>query len=292
MKNMWKRRGIVGNKVVEVYKEDNDFFYTDKWVPRQENILVQALCYNEERLLPFFLDYYSDFSNIITIIDTGSTDSSIDIIQSFDKCEIDLIQLDFPEHREDLLMLFRNHYWKRVQKKYDWVFIVDIDEYIYSPRGLTDVLHEAKAINSTIFPIKGYDMVADSLPESATNIIDHTRRGFPVSNLDKLAVFNPNAVDIRYNDGCHTAEPYGAIKYHPSPLFLLQYRFMGHDYFIDVTKDKAKRNKEHSNNNNLGYHYNYQQDYDLDQYNEQITSVRDLAEVFDRSENSIYSRLV
>jgi hypothetical protein len=135
-------------------------------------------------------------------------------------------------------------------------------------------------------------MVADSLPESATNIIDHTRRGFPVSNLDKLAVFNPNAVDIRYNDGCHTAEPYGAIKYHHSPLFLLQYRFMGHDYFIDVTKDKAKRNKEHSNNNNLGYHYNYQQDYDLDQYNEQITSVRDLAEVFDRSENSIYSRLV
>ena len=292
MNSMWKRRGIVDNKIVEVYKEDNEFFYTDKWVPRQENILVQTLCYNEERLLPFFLDYYSDFSNIITIIDTGSTDSSIDIIQSFDKCEIDLIQLDFPEHREDLLMLFRNHYWKRVQKKYDWVFIVDIDEYIYTPRGLTDVLHEAKTINSTIFPVKGYDMVADGLPEPSTNIIDHTRRGFPFSNLDKLAVFNPNAVDIRYNDGCHSAEPYGAIKYHTSPLFLLQYRFMGHDYFIDITTDKAKRNKEHSKNNSLGFHYNYQQDYDLAQYNEQIASVRDLDEVFDRPESSIYSRVV
>ena len=289
---MWNRRGIVDNKVVEVHKKDNEIFYTDKWEPRRDNILVQTLCYNEEKLLPFFLDYYSDFSDSITIIDTGSTDSSIDIIQSFDKCEIDLIQLDFYEHREDLLMLFRNHYWKRVQKRYDWVFIVDIDEYIYTPRGVTDVLQEAKIINSTIFPIKGYDMVADSLPEPATNIIDHTNRGFPVSNLNKLAVFNPNAVDIRYNDGCHSAEPFGTIKYHTSQLFLLQYRFMGHDYFIDITTDKAKRNSIYSKDNSLGYHYNYQQDYDIDQYNEEIASARHLDEVFDQSESSIYSRVV
>jgi len=283
-------RGIKNNRCVEVFEKDGEMFYTDKWEENRDKILVQTLCYNEERLLPFFLDYYSEITDSITIIDTGSTDSSIDIIKDFQKCDVNLIQLELQEHREDILMLFRNHYWKRHQENYGWVVIVDIDEYLYSPIGVKDVLKDAKRESSTIIPVKGYDMVAEDFPADFTDIIEHTRHGFPVSNLNKLAVFDPNNIDIRYTDGCHSANPYGTVRYHTNPLYLLQYRFMGYDYFIDTVTNKAMRNSDYARYNSLGFHYDVQKDYDIDEYYNLINDVRELVEVFDQHGDSIHSQ--
>jgi glycosyltransferase involved in cell wall biosynthesis len=51
-------------------------------------IHVYIISYNEEKLLPFTLDYYSTFCEKIFVYDNYSTDSSDEIYKKYNKVEV------------------------------------------------------------------------------------------------------------------------------------------------------------------------------------------------------------
>ena len=111
-------------------------------------ITTITVCYNEEKILPFFLDYYSSFCDEIIIFDGNSTDNTVSIIQSYartSKCNIELRISNSPNsvngYDEELLSkdlnfnynlslhYIRNNAWKNLFTKdiNDWIIVVDVD---------------------------------------------------------------------------------------------------------------------------------------------------------------------
>ena len=255
----------------------------------ESKLLIISPVYNEERLLPFHFHYYNYLidlqrnkeSNLI-YIDFGSDDFSVELIQSFiaQNPNVSLIHCDTKEHREDVLMLFRNHYYKQFsspadESNYDWVFTVDIDEFLFN-RRLIEILDLKKDSDTTIFKMKGYDVVMDSVPETkftCEDILDnYTLEGIRDTSLDKNLIFNPSKVDIQHDFGCHTAQPRGfrSLFYKSGDVFWddtvvynLSFRYLGMEYFRYINTEKSKRTKEYAKKTHYGFHYeNHLEDMD------------------------------
>ena len=237
------------------------------------SILVITPVFNEEKLLPLHYNYYNHLTGLhneskMVYIDFGSTDNSVDLLESYSKENenVEYLICDTKEHREDVLMLFRNHYHKsshyqnvRGRSGFKWVFTVDVDEFVYN-KNLDQILDDPMVHNkSTIFRCIGYDLHFDNIPEkfNFSNLTSkYNIEGRRHKHLDKFLVFDPNYVDIRHDTGCHDANPLGYVKYGDTKLYNLQLKFLGKEYFIHVNKQKSSRTKKHAIETNSGYHYN------------------------------------
>jgi len=231
------------------------------------NILIITPVFNEEKLLPIHFNYYNNLISLnkeskLVYIDFGSNDNSVNLLESYsnENKNVEYLICDTKEHREDVLMLFRNHFYKKYetlkgQSIFNWVFTVDVDEFIYN-KNLDKILDNT---SSTVFKCTGYDLHFDNIP-GLFNFSDLTSKynleGRRHKHLDKFLVFDPNYVDIRHDTGCHDANPCGFIKYDYTSLYNLQLKFLGKEYFIHINEQKNSRSKKHSIETNFGFHYN------------------------------------
>ena len=128
----------------------------------------------------------------------------------------------------------------------------------------------------TIFKMKGYDVVMDSVPETkftCEDILDnYTLEGIRDTSLDKNLIFNPSKVDIQHDFGCHTAQPRGFrslfnktgdVFWDDTVIYNLSFRYLGIDYFRHINTEKSKRTKEYAKKTHYGFHYeNHLEDMD------------------------------
>ena len=90
------------------------------------SIDVFAICYNEEVMLPYFINHYQKMGANITIYDNFSTDRSQEIIT---ESGCTLLTYDSNNQiRDDLYLQIKNNCWKK--SKAEWVIVCDIDEFI------------------------------------------------------------------------------------------------------------------------------------------------------------------
>src|ERR1017187_5857398 len=85
-----------------------------------------TVCYNEAKMLPYFLRHYTQYGSV-TVFDNESTDASVNVAKSWG-ANVFSFNSD-KKYREDILTHLRNTCWK--ESKADWVIIVDVDEFIY-----------------------------------------------------------------------------------------------------------------------------------------------------------------
>lgn len=110
---------------------------------------LYALCWNEERLLPFFFHHYDAFVTRYFIFDHDSTDRSRQLLKAHPQ-----VALGKFEGRGDSYISsardFYNHAWKESRGGADWVIICNIDEHLEHPdfAGLFD---RARKSGATIF---------------------------------------------------------------------------------------------------------------------------------------------
>ncbi len=217
-------------------------------------IRVLATCKNEEDILPYFLRYYSSFCNEIIIYDNGSTDKSIETINSFPRTKLFYYNTDNKMNTE-VMTKIQNTEYKNNSEIFDWQIIVDIDEIVYHPK-LIKKLIEYKQQNITIPLIKGYQMQSLVFPTEEKNIFDIIQTGIRHTAYDKKCIFNPQNVNINYLPGRHKRNPTGNIKYSDNnEIKLLHYCFLSYNYFY---KKNSNRNNERSDENKrkyLGTHY-------------------------------------
>lgn len=88
------------------------------------DLVVHTVCFNEEAMLPHFLNYYAPQAKKIRIYDNQSTDRSVEIALSYPNVEV----LSFStegKFSELSLMHLRNQGWK--EEKCDDMVVCDVD---------------------------------------------------------------------------------------------------------------------------------------------------------------------
>ena len=235
-----------------------------------EKPIVHAffVCYNEETILPHLLKHYSQFCEKITILDNGSTDKSVKIINSFPNTEV----INFNsngEFNDWVNMQLKNNIWKKSKGKCDFVIIGDSDEFLYH-ENIIDFLVKHKNNGYTLFKPEGYHMIGDENLELKTddNITEKIKYGIRTPVLDKMMIFDCNQIDeINYSFGCHHCNPTGNVKiFNGTELKMLHFKFLGIKNYIYRNKMRRERLSQFNKKNNLGTYYLYSDKENIEDY--------------------------
>lgn len=214
------------------------------------NVTIYTVAYNEELMLPFFINHYrKQFPNChIVVYDNQSTDRTVEIARE-SNCEI--IQYDTNNTISDSKYLeIKNNCWK--SSTTDWNFVCDVDELCQI--NIENLIHESN-VGTSIIRFVGYDMVNTS--EDPSNItIEGLCNGVRNWYYDKSVAFNKSKIsEINFEPGCHTSFPSGDIQYSENHYNLFHYKFIGEDYVISRYKLFSSRLSTENLHAGWGSHY-------------------------------------
>lgn len=230
-------------------------------------INVVALCKNEAKILPFFLDHYSGFCDSIVLCDGHSTDGSSYIAKKYPK--VQFVDCGDEDLHDGHLTELRNEFYKQFQS--DWQIVCDVDEFLYA-EDIRGTLQRYQQEGITIPILNGYQMGSLTFPQYGIPLIQQVFRGSPDSQwLNKKLVFNPSQVSINYFHGCHECHPTGNVNYsQTAELKLLHYRYLSYDYLIFKSSRESRRQSSYNVQNQFGVHYAKLRQMTEEEYNQLI----------------------
>jgi glycosyltransferase involved in cell wall biosynthesis len=222
-------------------------------------IHVYTLAWNEEAIMPFFLDYYARFADKIVVFDLYSTDHTAQIVDSYSS-STPLVQRITPASAawRDTLSDRRNlrlksSCYKQSRGAADFVIVCDADEFYYHPR-MNDVLAEYISLGVNVPLIQGYQMIAEKFPTTFP-ITQEVKRGVRFPQLDKLGVFDP-ALDLAWSVGFHKLNTTQGVRHSSTAdIKLLHYKFLSKHYAQQRHQTLAKRRSLWNRLRGWGRHY-------------------------------------
>jgi hypothetical protein len=226
---------------------------------------VYAICWNEEKLLPFFIRHYSAIAEKIVIYDNESSDRSRIIIESSPKCEYKSYASD-NQIRDDYYANIKNNAWKESRGKADLVIVVDIDEFVYCPTELIKELKRLKRLGLSIIIPTGYNMISENIPwDTSQNLTELCKTGAYWKAESKPCIFDLNAIkEINYTFGGHHCRPKSLwqklknrflVRIVKNNILLLHYKYLGLDYTVNRYRLLRDRLSEYNNSVSAGEHY-------------------------------------
>ncbi len=218
-------------------------------------IHLYTLCWNEERILPFFLDHYRDKVDRILVYDNGSKDRSLEILANEPNATV--AHFDTPDDSfvyEELRL--SEAIWQASRGVADWVIILDMDEFLLVP-NFRGYLSSLSARGVTAVRAVGFDMVSLDFPSGKIALTEQITRGFRAVANDKPCIFNPNAIArTNFTLGRHGANPEGEVRWPERPeMLLLHYKTLGWDYYMERMAILASGLKRKDIELGLGAHY-------------------------------------
>ena len=216
-------------------------------------VVAYTLCWNEEKMIPFYLRHYERFCDKIIIYDNMSTDSSVTLAKKHPKVEVR--QYGSAEIDERAYLEIKNNAYKEERGKADFVIVGDMDEFLYAP-DLGGLFVRAKRQRAAIICTEGYEMVSDEFPvDDGRQIWEVVDSGVPSGAFSKRVCFSPE-VDICFVAGCHHCYPRGKnVKISSVHAFLLHYRWLGVKYITERYSVYRQRLSEYNRLNNFGVEY-------------------------------------
>jgi hypothetical protein len=191
---------------------------------------LYAVCWNEEKFIPFFLQHYDDFVAHYYIYDNNSDDATIESLAT--KKNITIKEYNTDGTFNDVVnQQIKNNAWKHSRGKADWVIVIDIDELLYHT-NIKELLYSS---THTIFKPMGYNMVCDKFPSYHSPITQQIKMGIHDKSFSKMVLFNPHKItEVNYKPGAHEANPEGIVNIGKSDdLKLLHYKNLGTDYVLN-----------------------------------------------------------
>src|SRR5579871_744758 len=204
-------------------------------------IHLYTMCWNERRMLPYFLRHYEQFCDSIIVYDNESDDGSQDIVREHPLC--DLRRISSGGQKENRLLRYvKGKLWKESRGRADWVICCDVDELLYHPH-LMEFLEDCGERGVTLPIPTAWQMVHPQFPTDVWQIYNEVRTGYVDPVYSKWVIFDPNAIqEINYGMGCHHAKPQGDIRFRNDPLLkLLHFKFLGLDWVIERYAELAQR---------------------------------------------------
>ena len=194
---------------------------------------LYTITWNEQRLLPFFLDYYGAWVDRFVVFDDASDDGTAEALARHPKVDLRPLPPKGDSFVRTALGIWENA-WKESRGRADWVVVTNIDEFIFHPEGMRSYLERCTAEGATLIYPRGYEMVGHEFPAAGKGLVTEVRYGVPMFGQDKRQVFNPNAVDkINYSVGRHRCHPMGNIV-EPSTVeaSLLHYKYIAPQTYL------------------------------------------------------------
>jgi glycosyltransferase involved in cell wall biosynthesis len=219
-------------------------------------ITVYTFIYNEEVILPYFLNHYSKFVDKIIVYDNMSTDNSINILKDWKDTPIEIRTMDTKDtFDEETLMDLRNNCWK--DDTSDYIIVCDVDEFIYN-EDIRTFLKKHSFMD--YFTPSGYHMIGNKTPKDTTKqLTDVIKKGVEDVNYGKNVLFKRvNVKETYYAPGAHLSSFVGKkplINCTTDKLKLLHYKWLSPEYVLSNYKRNQQRMSEHSKENNWGLHY-------------------------------------
>lgn len=215
------------------------------------------IAWNEERILPFVLDYHSQISEKIFVYDNMSTDSSDEIYKKYDKVTV-IKWSSSEEFNDSLNAQIKSNCYKKFSRgqNVDWVIVSDCDELLYHP-NLIEKLSEYKKLGIDIPNIDGRNIVSDKFPEYDGRLItDILKVGSPetYNPMCKNIIFNPEK-DVSFGMGAHASFCENCKRSSDAELKLLHYKFLDKEYVTKMYDSRLKRLSTFNKKYNLGNHY-------------------------------------
>jgi len=229
-------------------------------------IYTYIFCWNEEKILPFTLDHYSQFSDRIFLLDNYSTDKSLKIASKYNKVTVIPISCEedddtYDEYKSVKLRstIYKDEtYGFHATNKADWAILVDADEFVYHP-NIIKILKNYKEQGVAIPRLAGYDMISNKFPSHKKGILltDIVKRGNASITQCKPVMIDPNKVEVKFSVGAHFhSQVTGAAL--PSILAdikLLHYKNLSKEYVIARYKQLAPRSSCTNKANKFGEHW-------------------------------------
>ena len=155
---------------------------------------------NEDRWVWFAIQSALPYVDQLLIIDTGSTDKTIDCIKSIKSSKISLLQTTISS-QEDMTAL-RNK--QLAETKTNWIWIIDGDE-IYTPQGAKEI---TQAVSQDLkgIVVRRYDLLGDIYHRQVESIGEYHL----LNNRGHLLV---RLINVDYFPGLHVARPYPLEAY-------------------------------------------------------------------------------
>lgn len=221
---------------------------------KQQKIRIYALSWNEEVIAPYFIKHYKTITDDIVVYDNFSNDKTCEILKD---CEIR--KFDTGDKFTDSKHIeIKNEIWKECRGKFDWVFIIDMDEIIHST-NLRGALLAATKNGCSVIKTQGYSMIGNKIPTTSLQIYDEINFGKYDDNYSKITIINPDLVEeTNYSVGCHTADVKTKGKtWYTNDIKLLHYNYLSKDYVINRYSTYKNRMSDENIINNWGYHYQF-----------------------------------
>lgn len=230
----------------------------------KHSVYLITVCWNEEKILPYFISHYESMCDKIIVYDNESTDSSAAIVQSHPKCELRTYSTG-NKLSDQAYLDIKNNAWKEFKSVADWIIIVDTDEFLNLEYHNFDALLDyCKKRSFSVIQPNGYDMVMDintsfpAVESSSKDISLFTNFGIANKLYSKCCLFNTKLVsEINYTPGCHLCDykGIGRIYKHPA-IKLLHYRYRGLQALAERYVAYSQRLSDKNKEQNWGLHYN------------------------------------
>ncbi len=219
-------------------------------------IHAHILAWNEEKILPFTLDYYSQFCEKIFIWDNMSTDSSDEIYKKYPKVQV-IKWNSNDEINEINYVKIKSECYKQYSRNQgvDWVIVCDTDELLYHS-NLLDKLSEYKKNGIDIPLTDGRNMFSETFPIYDGRLLtDIVKIGSEIyMDMCKSIIFNPDK-DVSFGIGGHNSFCENCKKNETRELKLLHYTYLGRNEVKEKYIKRAKRLSEYNKKNRFGEHY-------------------------------------
>jgi hypothetical protein len=143
-------------------------------------ICIVSVFKNESHALQEWLEHYiREGVDTFLLTDNGSTDEYQPIIEPYIQSGRVILNINPTKHSQNENL----NYYLKDAKKFDWVIIVDLDEFVYSRRGFATIKEYLKTLPSDVHKINiPWKLFGSSgLKEQPTSIIQNFihRRKFP-----------------------------------------------------------------------------------------------------------------
>ena len=204
-------------------------------------IHLYSACWNEERIIPFFLRHYEPLVDRIIVYDDDSSDRSVELLRGSRKVEVRPLLRGTRSFLDAHIDLFETC-WQESRGRADWVCLADLDEFLFHP-SWHQYLAAQKMAGITVLRAIGYEMIAEDFPRPAAALITSLTRGQREFHTDKTSIFSPDAVEqINNIVGRHHASPVGRIvRPEENQLQLRHCKALGLDYLLARTHTLADR---------------------------------------------------
>mgnify|MGYP005853155105 CR=1 FL=1 len=247
------------------------------------SLWVYTFCWNEEKILPFFLRHYKHLLNAerIIVYDNESDDNSLSEIGRWKNLGVEArtYKTGGMHSESGAMVQIRNECWHEARGRADWVAVVDCDELLFH-HDFSGFLRRCEAHGTTLVRAYGFEMVAAEFPrdDGRTQLSLLVRKGVQSPLYSKPCLFRPDHIrTISYAHGAHDCKAPGNVRYMPSgSLKMLHYKRLGWDYFWNRVERLRNRSDPRDLKQGYSEHYRYPQESHLLEFQRMMTYAVDV----------------